>query len=224
MRMANELLILPLHLIQSVLSQKVEAKPVDRFHRERSQGRVVMRGREVACLPSPMGSPLSRSRGRATPSLAKSGLSAYFETGRAAAHAVSGVLVAPVLQAITSDIRNAPLTDEVPWCPGSFGAKVSEVYKSHTKGPPDAPVTGTGSPRPRLWGWRQRRSRGPRGCGDSERQNLRVSSGPLRSTGLVSPRFQATKWPGGTSFRQYLGLLRNRLIQPESAHWAVRPR
>ena len=197
---------------------------MDRFHRERSQGRVVMRGREVACLPSPMGSPLSRSRGRATPSLAKSGQSAYFKTDRATAYAVSGALLAPVLQAVTSDTRNAPLTDEVPRCPGSFGAKVSEVYKSNTKGPADAPVTGTGSPRPRLWGWRQRRSRGPRGCGDSERQNLRVSSGPLRSTGLVSPRSKATKWPSGTSFRQHLGLLRNRLIQPESARWTVRQR
>ena len=50
--MANELLILPLHLIQSVLSQKVEAKLVNLLRRERSQGRVARRGREVACLPS----------------------------------------------------------------------------------------------------------------------------------------------------------------------------
>jgi hypothetical protein len=222
--MANELLILPLHLIQSALSQKEEAKPVDGIHRERSQGRAVMHGREVACLPSPVGSPLSRSQRRATPSLAKSGLSAYFQTGRAAANAVSGALMAPVLQAITSDTRNAPLTDEVPRCPWPSAAKVSQVYKSHTKGPAEAPVTGTGSPRPRPWGWRQRRSRGPRRCEDSERQNLRVSSGPLRSTGSVSPRHQATKWPGGTSSRQHLGLLRNELIQPEAAHWTVRSR
>ena len=222
-RMANELLILPLHLIQSVLGQKVEAKPMGRCHRERSQGRAAMRGREVACLPSLMGSPLSRSRRRETPSLSKSVLSAYFETGRAPAHAVSGALLAPVLQAVTSDTRNVHLTDEVPRCPGSSGTRVSEVYKSDTKGPPDAPATGTGSPRPRPWGWRQRRSRGPH-CGDSERQNLRVSSGPLRSTGQVSPMSQATKWLGRTSSCQHIGSLRNGLLQPEGARGTVRQR
>jgi hypothetical protein len=193
-------------------------------HRERSQGRAVMRGREVACLPSPMGSPSSRDQERATPSLAKFGLSAYFRTGRAAAHAVSGVLMVPVLHAITSDIRNVHLTDEVPRCPGWLTAQVSEVYKSDTKGPPDAPATGTGSPRPRPWGCRQRQSRGPRTHGDSERQNLRVPSGFLRSTGQVSLMPPATKWLDGTSSRQGVSLLRNGLIQPERARSAVRSR
>src|SRR5262245_9306340 len=43
-RMANELLILPLHQTQSALGLKVEAKPVSCSHRERSQGRAVMPG------------------------------------------------------------------------------------------------------------------------------------------------------------------------------------
>ena len=222
--MANELLILPLHLTRSALSQKVEAKPVGRSHRERSQGRAEMRGHEVACLPSRVGSHLGRNRERGTPLLTKFVLSAYFETGQDAVHAVSGAPLIPVLPAITSDRRNSHLTDEVPRCPTAFGSWVSEVYKSDTKRPPDAPATGTGSPRPRPWGCRQRQSRGLRSRGGPERQNLRVPGGPLWSTGQVSPMPQATKWPGGTSSRQRIGSLRNGLIQPEDARSAVRSR
>src|SRR5688572_27566734 len=175
--MATELLILPLHLIQSALSQKVEAKPRVSYLRERSQSRVARRGREVACLPSVMGSHLGRSCGRETPSLSKSVLSASFGTGRAAVHAVSGAPMTPVLPAITSRIRNVPLTDEVPRRPG-LTRQVSWAYKSDTKGPGDAPVTGRASPQPRLQGCRQRQSRGSgsrRLSGEamgSERQNL----------------------------------------------------
>jgi len=222
--MANELLILPLHLIQSALGQKVEAKPARGSRRERSQGRAVMRGLEVACLPGAMGLPLSRNQGRATSSLAKSDLTAYFLSGRAAAHAVNGVLLIPVPQAITSHTRNAHLTDEVPWCPRSTRVEVNGVYKSQTKGSPDAPAMETGSPRLHPWGCRQRQSRGPRPRGNLERQNLRVFSGPLRSTDSVSPKSQATKWPGGTSFRQRFGSLRNEFTHPENARWAVRTR
>jgi len=227
--MANELLILPLHLIQSVLGQKVEAKPRVSYPRERSQGRVARRGREVACLPSVMGSHLGRSYGRETPSLSKSVLSASFKAGRAAVYAVSGALMTPVLPAITSRIRNVPLTDEVPRRPGLI-RWVSLAYKSDTKGPADAPVTGRVSPQPRLEGCRQRQSRGsrPRRFGDkalcSERQNLRVPCGPLRFMGPVSPAIAVTQWPGGTSSCQLAGLLRNSPQQPEPEHAAVRHR
>ncbi len=228
--MANELLILPLHLIQSVLGQKVEAKPKVSHPRERSQGRVARRGREVACLPSVMGSHLGRSCGRETPSLSKSVLSASFETGRAAVYAVSGALMTPVLPAITSRIRNVPLTDEVPRRPLPSRSGVSLAYKSDTKGPAHAPVTGRASPQPRLQGWRQRQSRGSRlrRFGDmalcSERQNLRVPCGPLRFMGSVSPAIAATQWPDGTSSRQLAGSLRNSPQQPEPGHAAVRHR
>ncbi|MEK7684914.1 MAG: hypothetical protein AAB466_05795, partial [Verrucomicrobiota bacterium] len=40
------MLYLPLHLIQSALGQKVEAKPVESLHQERSQDRAAMHGRE----------------------------------------------------------------------------------------------------------------------------------------------------------------------------------
>ena len=222
--MANELLILPLHLIQSALSQKVEAKPVNGFHRECSQGRAVMRGREVACLPSRAGLHLGRSQRRVTPLLTKSGLSAYFETGRVIAHAVSDGLFSPVRPAVTSDNRNAHLTDEVPRCPIAFGWWVGLVYKSDTKGPADAPATGTGSPRPRPWGWRQRRSRGPSLPKVSERQNLRVLFRPQGATGQVSSMPQATKWPGRTSSGQSVDSLRNGLLQPLRFRTAVRSR
>jgi hypothetical protein len=194
---------------------------VSRSHRECSQGRVATRGLEVACLLSPAGSPMGWSLGRATPSLAKSDLSASFWTGRVALYSVNGPLRAPVIHAITSDIRNTPLTDEVSRCPSPGWGWVSLAYKSNTKGPTDAPATGTASPRPRSWRWRQRRSRNP-GSQGSERQNLRMTSGPVRSTGQVSPMLQATKWPGGTSSRQGVGSLRNGLIQPERVHSAVR--
>ena len=226
--MANELLILPLHLIQSVLSRKVEAKLVNSFHQERSQGRVARRGREVACLPSWAGSRLGRSRGRETPSLSKSVLSASFVTGRAVADAVSGALMTPVLPAITSGIRNVRLTDEIPRRPAAFGSQVSLAYKSDTKGPAHAPVPGRGSPPPRLQGGRQRQSRGIRrrvsGGGCSERQNLRVPCGPLRFMGPVSPAVAATQWPGRTSSCQPAGALRNRPQQPEPGRAAVRSR
>jgi hypothetical protein len=197
--------------------------------RERSQGRVARRGREVACLPSAMGSHLGRSCGRETPSLSKSVLSASFETGRAAVHAVSGALMTLVLPAITSRTRNVLLTDEVPRCPGLI-RRVSLAYKSDTKGPADAPVTGRVSPQPRLQGCRQRQSRGARFrrygaetvC--SERQNLRVPCGPLRFMGPVSPAIAVTPWPGGTSSCQVAGLLRNDPQQPELGHAAVRHR
>ena len=226
--MASELLYQPLHLIPSAWDQKVEAKPGGRSTRECSQGRAEMRGREVARLPSSIGSHLGRSRGRATPSLAKSVLLTSFETGRAAAYAVSGVLSAPVVPVVMCCKPNVHLTDEVPRRPLPSGLGVSSTYKSNTKGLADAPVTGTGSPRPRLQGCRQSQSRGAgwrlpaSTC--LERQNLRVPCGPLRFMGPVSPAIAATQWPGGTSSRQLVGLLRNSPQQPKPARAAVRSR
>jgi hypothetical protein len=223
--MANELLILPLHLTQSALGQKVEAKPGSCWPRESSQGCAVMRGLEVASLPSWMGSPLSRSHKRATPSLAKFVQSAQMQTVRAAARMVAdgSLLMASVLHAITSDKWNAHLTDEVPQCPWLPADKVSLVYKSDTKGPTDALATRTGSPWPRPWGCRQRQSRGPHGCGDFERQNLRVPLGSLWLMGVVSPETQTTKWPDGTSSHPVDGLLRNIPQQLDVAQVAVHP-
>jgi len=203
---------------------------VDRFRRERSQGGPAMGRLEVAGLPSSMGSPLGRSGGRETPSLSKSVLSASVATGRAVAYAVSGGLMAPVSPAITGGIRNVRLTDEVPRCPRPLRVGVSVAYKSDTKGPPDAPVTGTVFPRPRLQGCRQRQSRGTgrRRCGGgamcSERQNLRVSCGPPRFMDPVSPAAQATKWLDRTSSGQSAGSLRNRSQPPVAGHAAVRSR
>ena len=55
--------------------QKAEAKLVNSFHRERSQGPAEMRGREVASLPGESGLHMAQSQGRASPFLAKSVLS-----------------------------------------------------------------------------------------------------------------------------------------------------
>ena len=201
---------------------------MDSFHQGRSQGAPAMGRREVACLPSGVGSPLGRSRGRETPSLSKSVRFASFRTGRAGARTVSNRLMTPVLQAITPRQRNAPLTDEVPRCPRPSRRGVSVAYKSDTKGPPDAPATGRASPPPRPWGWRQRQSRGagPRRFGGrasgSERQNLRVPPEPLRFTGPVSPAVPATKWPGGTSSSQAVGPLSNSPQQPKPGRAVVR--
>ena len=225
--MASELLIQHLHLIQSALGQKVEAKPRGSSPRERSQGRAVMPGLEVACLPGRTGLPLGWSRERASLFRAKFVQSGQYQTGRAAAYAVSGAPVTPVFQAITFCTWFVRFTDEVPRRLGLIG-RVTASYKSHTKGLPHASVAGTGSPRPRLRGCQQRQSRGAldrfsgRAC--SERQNLRVPHGPPRFMGSVSPAITATKWPGGTSSRQLAGSLRNRPQQPEQEHAAVSPR
>ena len=229
MRLAMDMLYLHLRLIQSALGQKVEAEPVGWCHRGRSQGRPAMGGREVASFPGEMGPPLGQSQERASPFLAKFDLSAYFETGRAAAHAVSGALMALVLPAVTSRIRFVRSTDEVPRRLGLSG-RVSAGYKSHTKGQRYASETGTAFPRPRLKGCQQRQSRGlrqdrssdPNAC--SERQNLRVPPGPLRSMGPVSPAHAATKWRGRTSSGQRAGLLSNSPPQPEPGQAAVRSR
>ena len=220
------MLTLPLRLIRSAPGQKAEAKLVNSFHRECSQGRAEMRGHEVACLPGEAGLHMGQSQRRASPFLAKSVLSASFSTGLGGAYAVSVAPMALVLPAITSCEWFVRPTDEVSRRPGSL--RVNVDYKSHTKGLRDASVTGTGFPRLRLRRCQQRQSRGARFCLGSivcsERQNLRVPRGPVRFMGQVSPAVRATKWLGRTSSCQTAGLLRNSPQQPVPARAAVHPR
>lgn len=195
--------------------------------RECSQGRSVMGGREVACLPGEMELPLGWSPERATLTLAKFALSATSATVRAAAQAVSGLPTLPVIPAITRRTWNVRFTDEVPRRPLPRGA-VSPGYKSHTKGRGDASARGRASPQPPPRGCQQRQSRGVRGrpsaSACSERQNLRVPPGPPRFMGPVSPATTATQWPGGTSSHQLAGRLSNSPQRPEPGLAAVRPR
>jgi hypothetical protein len=217
------MLYLHLPLIQSALGQKVEAKLVGSSHRERSQRWAAMPNDEVAGLPGMAGLHLGRSRRHERTSLfrVKFGLLTSW-TGRVIADAVSDAPTAPVLQAITSCTQHVPLTDEVPRRPVPPG-QVSPGYKSHTKGLGHASETGRVSPQPRPKGCQQRQSRGGRGrfadltC--SERQNLRVPRGPLRSTRPVSSALAATTWPGGTSSCQGADWLRNGPLQPEREAW-----
>jgi len=223
--MAYQVLYEPLHLIQSALGQKVKAKPAGSSCRERSQGRPVMGGHEVASLAGEMGSPLGRSCGRASPLRAKSGRSATLNwTGLVAVNAVSGAPTTPALPAITSHTWNVCFTDEVPRRPGPQGL-VIVGYKPDAKSQRHAPVTGTASLRPRLQGCQQRQSRGPGGPGSerlgSERQNLCMSGKLLGFRGPVSPGIEAPKWPGGTSSCQPPGSLRNRSKQPRAAGTTV---
>lgn len=227
--MANELLILPLHLIQSVLGQKVEAKPGAQNPRERSQGRAAMRVDEVASLPSGAGLHMSWCQKRASVNWAKYDQSASFKTGRTVARAGSDGFMTSVRHAITLSKRNVHRTDEVPRCPLPGWAGVSATYKSETKGSTEASVTGMASLQPRLKGYRQRQSRrshqrpslGLGVGGSSERQNLRVLCRSSRFMGQVSPGIKATTWPGGTSSCQVPGSLRNRPQQPRRTHRAV---
>ncbi len=133
MRLAMDMLYLHLRLIQSALGQKAEAKPVGGSHRERSQGRAAMRGHEVACLPGEMELHLGWNHKRATSFLAKFILSASVATGRVAAHAVSGALMAPVAQATTFRTWKVRFTDEVPRR-SVLSGWISLGYKSYTKG------------------------------------------------------------------------------------------
>ncbi len=224
--MASNMLYLAIHLIQSALGQKVETKPKGNL-RERSQGRPAMDGHEVAGLPSGAGSRLGRNLERASPFRAKFDQSAFLRTGRDVAHAVSDAPMAPVFHAITSRLRNVPPTDEVPRRLGPPG-RATVSYKPDAKGTPQAPVTGRVSPQPRLQGCQQRQSRGAwlrqseAPC--SERQNLRVPSGSVRSMGPVSPAIKATQWPDRTSSCQLAGSLSNSPQQPNRIRPAVRLR
>lgn len=186
--------------------------------RERCQGRTAMSDREVAGLASVMGLPVGLKSGRVSPFRTKSGFPASVAGSRGASHAVTGVLCCQVLPAITSCVWFVHLTDEVPRRPGARG-QVSARYKPQAKGAPDAPVTGTGSPRPRLKGYQQSRSNP---AGWDERQNLRVPSRADGFMGSVSPGSAATKWPGGTSSCQHPGTLRNNPQQPARLRAAVR--
>ena len=222
--MANHLLCIPLHLIQSELSQKEEAKPREQSYRECSQGRTAMPGHEVASLPSLMGPPLGRYGGRASPFRAKSASSPCSRIRRAA-QSVSGALTLPALPAITSDPRNVPPTDEVPRRLGPTD-QATGSYKSDTKGFRHASEMGTASPRPHPKGQQQRRSRGRpgrhHGWACSERQNLNVWIGCAGFMNSVSVAAQATKWPGGTSSRQPAPRRRNKSQQPRGRRSTVR--
>ena len=226
-RLAMDMLIVHLRLIQSALSQKVEAKPLGHAQRERSQGRAEMGGREVACLPGEMELPLGWNDERATSSLAKFDPFASSAAGRDVVNAVSSGPTYPVAQATTYHTWKVRFTDEVPRRPAPQG-RVSLGYKPDTKGQGHASETGTVSPRPRPKGCQQRQSRGSRlrvsGGTCSERQNLRVPFGPFGSMGQVSPTCNATKWQDRTSSGQWVGLLSNSLLQPKSGHAAVRSR
>lgn len=230
--MANELLILPLHLILSVQGQKVEAKLKVPNLRESSQDCAAMRGHEVASLASGTGLHMGWCLERASLNWAKFDQSASIETGRDVVRADSDALETPVRHAITFNKGNVHRTDEVPRCPSPGWAGVSATYKSETKGSTDASLTGMASLQPRLKGYRQRQSRGARKlrgfgqsiCGCPERQNLRVPYGPSRFMGPVSPGIKATTWLGRTSSCQVLGSLRNRPQQPGSTHRAVHTR
>src|SRR5580765_835150 len=178
--MASDLLILPLRLIRSAPGQKAEAKLVNSFHWECSQGRAEMRGHEVACLPGETGLHMGQSQRRASPFLAKSVLSAYFSTGLGGAYAVSVAPMALVLPAITSSKRFVRPTDEVPRRLDS--GRVSVDYKSYTNGQRHASVTGTVSLRPRLQGCQQRQSK----SSPTESQNRRKSAMVLGCMGKVS--------------------------------------
>ena len=223
MRLAKDMLYLHLPLIPSARGQKVEAKLVGVRNQERSQRWVAMPNDEVAVLPGMAGLHLgwSRSNERTSPFRVKFGLWTSW-TGRVIADAVSDAPSAPVVQAIMSCAQHDLLTDEVPRRPVPPG-QVSPGYKSYTKGLGHASETGRASPQPRPKGSQQRQSRGL--CGRvtdptcSERQNLRVPRGPLRSTRPVSSALAATTWPGGTSSCQRADWLRNGPLQPKRKAW-----
>jgi hypothetical protein len=220
-KVATDLLYLHLHLIQSALGQKAETKP---SNRECSQGLAVMSGIGVASLPGRMGLRLGKAFGRASALRAKSDFSASAKGSRGAVHAGSGMPMVLVQHVITFDTGFVRLTDEVLRHTGPVG-QLSVRYKPDAKGGCHVSVAGRVSPQPRLRGWQQRRSRGPRThFVGSERQNLRVPSGSKKFMGSVSPVIQATQWPGGTSSCQMAGPLSNGPQQLLWEHWAVGPR
>jgi hypothetical protein len=183
-----------------------------------------MPGVGVASLPGGMGLRLGKAFGRASALRAKSVFSASAKRRRGAVHAANGVPIVLVQHVITSGTEFVCLTDEVLRHTGPVG-QLSVRYKPDAKGGRYVSVAGRVSPQPRLRGWQQRRSRGPRTqFVGSERQNLRVPSGSEEFMGSVSPVIQATQWPGGTSSCQMAGLLSNGPQQLLWKHLAVSPR
>lgn len=218
------MLCIPLHLIRSEPGQKEEAKPTEILGRECSQGLAAMPSREVASLPSQMGSPMGRYGGRASPFRAKS-VSSPHRRIRRAAHSVNGASALPARPAITSGKRNVHPTDEVPRRPDPHD-QVSFSYKAHPKGSSHASEMRTSSSRPHPKGQQQRRSRGKSSrlthWIGSERQNLNVLIGSSAFMGSVSSAVKATKWPEGTSSPQPALMLRNRPQQPGGTRSTVR--
>jgi hypothetical protein len=206
MRMAYPVLYLPLHLIQSALGQKVEAKPRGQTFRERRQGRSARICREVACLPGRAGSRLSRAVGRASPLRAKSVSLSAQKGVLAVAYAVSCVQIGAVLHAITSDVRLVHSTDEVPRRQVA-PRPVSASYKKDSKGKPYALVPGTRSHWPRFQGCQQIQS-SPAPSRD-ERCNRYQFLCQVFDMEKVSPTAAATKWPDRTSSGQPVLPLRN---------------
>ncbi len=213
MSMANHMLYLHFRLIRSAPGQKAEAKSIPAYwDGERRQGRAAMRGREMACLPGDAGLPLGQRLERATPYLAKFGLSAFFKTGRSGAYAVSVASKSLVSHAIMPHIWNAHLTDEVPRCPGRK-VQVKAGYKPHAKGWLNAPVAGTFSPRPRFQGCQQRQSRhGSKSL--AQRQNHRVSWPSGGFMELVSPLVQSHQMARQDLLLPYQGFAKKQLPIP----------
>lgn len=191
-------------------------------HRERSQGRAVMRGHEVASLPSWTGLPLGGSQRRVSPFLTKSVLSARFEAGRGVAHAVSDALMALVIQAIMSDNANAHPTDEVPRCPWRLMAKVDcsispkrkeqSMHRRRERVLPGPVLGDNGSAGVEV----PAQARTPKG------KTSECQVGWLGPRAQLAARIKATPRPDGTSSCPSSAQLRNRLIQPDRARLAVR--
>ncbi len=180
-----------------------------------------MSGIGVACLPGGMGLRLGKAAGRASALRAKSVFSASAKRSRGAVHAVSGGPTVLVQHAVTFGTGFVHLTDEVLRHTGPVG-RLSLRYKPHAKGEGDVSVAGRASPQPRLRGWQQRRSRGPRTKVRWLRKAKPQSAKWARKfMGPVSPTIQATPWPGGTSSCQMVGLLSNSPQQLLTEHLAV---
>lgn len=220
--MASHMLYVHFRLIRSAAGQKAEAKLVGRTHRECRQGCAVMRSHEVACLPGGVGLPLGQSLERASPFLAKFGLSAFSWTGRALAHAVSDALMSLVSHAIMPCIWIAHRTDEVPQHPGAR-LRVRAGYKSYTKGPLHVLVTETLSLRLRLWGCQQRHSRRG-GPGLVERQNQRVSWPMRGSMESVSPVVQSRQMARRDLLPSYHRLAKKQFPRARPTVLTVHPR
>jgi hypothetical protein len=219
MRMAYPMLYLPLHLIQSALGQKVEAKPRGLSPWERRQGRSVMICREEASLPGRMGSRFSRVGGRASPLRAKSVSLSAQKGVLDAAHAVGCAQTGAMLHAITYDTRFVPSTDEVPQRRAA-PRPVTASYKKNSKGEPHALVPGTRSHWPRFQGCQQIQS-SPAPSRD-ERCNRYQFLRPVFDTGKVSSTAPATKWPARTSSWKPVSMLRN-VPQHEVLHGGTNP-
>jgi hypothetical protein len=203
------------YLIPSAWGQKPWAKLGGSALGECSQGGAAMPRREEACPRYLAGWRFGLGSERVCNPVTKLVAPAPWELPLMA-HAVCHGAAVWVVHVIMQGKWHCRPTGEVPTGPAM--GPVTRRYKVLPKRGAHAWVAGTGSPRPGLWGCQQSQSRLPR---FATGQATALKGSTAESAACLSGAWDqlarattATKWPGGTFFRQPVHPLSNSPQQP----------